>query len=211
MLKYITRHTTEELIADYLAGKDLNLTEKRDTSFYVGRDRPINVGLNAIHGGNFGISSYMAEHDNSVYNYSRFIPNGYSTQDTASVKSYTASSASIHRLYKFAYDRQDSGSLGVDYFADSRIILEVADPEQYLPVRGHISKNVYDFQLIVKSKSTKFAQLIDESGIDPETMVDITMNIAFDTDLKAVNRSLAPYGLVVEKATRKKEVIVLKE
>jgi|GEM_PF-1411671 Thiol-disulfide isomerase and thioredoxins len=289
VLKYITHHSSEELISDYLAGKELNLTEKRDTVIDAGYDRPIGVGLHAIHRGNFGISSYLAPHDDSVYNYAGSISTSYSDRDTGTVKSYKTSAASLHQLYKFAYNKRDPRTRDDDFFPNSWIVIETKDPMKFIPIYGHHKKNLYDFELIVKNKNIRFSQflklmqsqldayfgmqsslderevdcfvlkrvggvqslspkddeisyavkddrlsgknvmwwkvlmdvnmkyrknlpqLLDETGLDPETLVDINMSIAFDADLDAANRSLAPYGLAVEKTKRKKEVIVLKE
>ncbi|MDB5199205.1 MAG: hypothetical protein JWO92_1168 [Chitinophagaceae bacterium] len=53
--------------------------------------------------------------------------------------------------------------------------------------------------------------LINESGLDAKMEVDCTINIDLEHNLEGVNKSLAPYGLVITKEVRTMECIVLED
>lgn len=134
---------TGKNIRAFLSGKIVSLHELKDTSIVSDWDRPIVSTLQSIQKGDFGISAYLAPHNETKYSYHD--AGGGFTSDTSRVKSIVLLGANIDLLYSCAYDNYT--------FSQMPIFKNYKQPYKYEPdpVNG---ANHYDYELIMKRHNT---------------------------------------------------------
>lgn len=103
------------------------------------------------------------------------------------------------------------------------ILNKIGNDTSYLAKTGHTkgdkSLGVYkvenvQWRIVVENLCDRFftpLQVLDETGISPQTKVDITFNLNHWNNLPLLNKELAPYGLKVTKEKRMLDCIVIEE
>ncbi|MFA6084791.1 TlpA family protein disulfide reductase [Mucilaginibacter sp.] len=277
IIKYITsgENFTKENITNFLADKPLGFKEK-PTIKIGASDKPLLVQMYPYFGDDFYIYSYLAPRDDSKYTMGGFSSSGLEL--TGNHKSEAGNAYTFKDLYKIAF----GFSVLNNPLSDSRILIDVKDPNDY----SNISKQ-YVYEIIVNKKiaenrvrkyiqnqldlffnvsSTRQKQIVpclvikklhngivkystktdtnhfeitkrtvlkvtlqwgkfikyidnmyvyppyqvfDETGIDARKLIDLEMSLDFN-ELDKVRKSLAPFGLTINKEMRELDCIVIK-
>lgn len=146
----------EKYINEFLSGKSLGIYELKDTVLTSNYQRTMSCALQPITQGDYGISTYMASHNSTRYDYHGYM-GGFT--DTSIVKSVSYEGADLYLLYREAYKGYGSaGNTGI------RFINKLDNPTKY-DSDGIGLKNFFDYELITRRKeidSSKFYRLMQQ-------------------------------------------------